>query len=79
MSGWRDSAACLDHDPEMWFPPAGKPSLFARGVCQGCPVASECLQHAMRTEEHGHRYGLWGGLTASGRDVLARQMRAAAP
>lgn len=40
----------------------------AKRICATCPVASECLDHALVV---GERYGIWGGLTPDERNDLA--------
>lgn len=71
---WRRDAACLDEDPESFFPPEGRNTkakaaqeVRAKKVCGGCPVRHPCLAGAIfRQEEHG----VWGGLTSDERDAL---------
>ena len=69
MTWWRESAACLDRDPEDWFPNEGRHLLTeanqkAKAICTFCPVRKECLQFAV---EHNIAYGIYGGLTAPDR------------
>ncbi len=45
---WRDRAACLDADPELFFPigntgPAILQIEEAKAVCRTCPVIDSCL------------------------------------
>lgn len=62
---WRDQAACLEVGYTIFFP-EGPPSAVDAGnreairICQRCPVAAECLAHALERDE---RYGIWGGKT----------------
>lgn len=44
MSGWRDSAACLGYDPEIFFPKPKdvKAIRKAQEVCSGCQVIEQC-------------------------------------
>lgn len=54
---------CQETDPEMFFPQVGDAygdTRIAKKLCQGCPVASECLQFALANNEV---FGIWGGLT----------------
>jgi WhiB family redox-sensing transcriptional regulator len=60
-----DSAACLDADPELFFPETrgaglrhGRPAQPALAVCAGCPVRAECDGYA---ESLGKPDGIWGG------------------
>jgi len=63
---WRSRAACLDEDPELFFPlGSAGPSLLqiedAKAMCARCPVHMECLRWAMTI---GVSDGVWGGHTA---------------
>jgi WhiB family transcriptional regulator, redox-sensing transcriptional regulator len=45
---WRDGAACLDEDPELFFPignsyPAILQTEKAKVVCRRCEVMATCL------------------------------------
>ena len=81
---WRERAACLDVDPELFFPigntgPAIMQIEEAKKVCQRCPVREECLAWAL---EAGQDHGVWGGLSEEERRALKRRnarSRAAAP
>ncbi len=62
---WRFAGACLDEDPELFFPvgTSGQASLQteqAKLICRRCPVVDECLAFAMET---GQDAGVWGGLS----------------
>jgi WhiB family redox-sensing transcriptional regulator len=72
---WRHFAACLDEDPELFFPvgdtgPALLQVAEAKAVCAGCPVRVECLTWALET---GQNYGIWGGYTENERRELKRR------
>ena len=61
---WWDSAACLNENPELFFPvgtagPGAEERMRAKAVCHGCPVRAECLGWAMHL---GCPSGIWGGL-----------------
>ncbi len=82
--GWRSEAACLNEDPELFFP-EGESERYAGQiaaaleVCAACEVADECLVFAIETEQ---RTGIWGGTTAAerrGLEVVAGQVRRTAP
>lgn len=52
MNDWRDRAACLGEDPELFFTEGtGHPSQLqiaqAKQVCRRCPVKAECLAWAV--------------------------------
>jgi|APSaa5957512493_1039668.scaffolds.fasta_scaffold05609_8 hypothetical protein len=61
-------AACVGMDGDIFFPEAGG-SPEARRVCAVCPVQQECLSWAMTW---GENIGIWGGVSATRRAVLAR-------
>ena len=66
---WRNDAACLDEDPELFFP-EGESERYQRQieaaleVCATCPVIEECLSYALEADQ---RTGIWGGTTAEQR------------
>jgi WhiB family transcriptional regulator, redox-sensing transcriptional regulator len=66
---WRSDAACLDEDPELFFP-EGESERYQRQieaaleVCAACPVSAECLDYALDADQ---RTGIWGGTTAEHR------------
>jgi WhiB family redox-sensing transcriptional regulator len=75
MSDWRHRAACLDEDPEAFFPvgvsgPAVMQTEQAKAVCSGCDVVAECLNWALET---GQDSGVWGGLDEHERRKLKRR------
>ncbi|GAA4187752.1 hypothetical protein GCM10022288_13040 [Gryllotalpicola kribbensis] len=72
---WRDKAACLTADPELFFPvgntgPAVDQIEKAKQVCGRCPVTEVCLQYALET---GQDSGVWGGLSEDERRALKRR------
>jgi len=79
MTAWRDRAACIGEDPELFFPdgstgPALRQTEEAKAVCRRCDVAEICLQWAL---ESGQGAGVWGGLSEDERRALrGRQARA---
>ena len=50
---WRDQAECRTIDPGIFFPDPGDVLGVERAkqVCDGCPVASECLSYAVGTNQ----------------------------
>ena len=64
---WMADAACRGLT-DLFFPERGgdavKQAAHAKAICAGCPVRTECLDHAIAT---GERWGIWGGLTADER------------
>ena len=72
---WRDRAACLDEDPELFFPvgntgPALDQIDEAKLVCHRCEVMQACLKWAV---DSGQDAGVWGGLSADERRALKRR------
>lgn len=65
---WADQALCAQTDPDAFFPEKGASARVAKQVCAACPVAAECLDHALATRE---RFGIWGGVTERNRRTLA--------
>ena len=75
MMTWRNRAACLDEDPELFFPIGNTgPALLqleeAKAVCGRCKVVETCLEWAM---ESGQDFGVWGGLSEDERRSLKRR------
>lgn len=71
---WRQYGACLDEDPELFFPvgttgPALVQTEDAKSVCRACPVRAECLRWAL---ESGQESGVWGGTSEAERRALHR-------
>jgi WhiB family redox-sensing transcriptional regulator len=72
---WRHDAACLDEDPELFFPIGNTgPALLqiedAKAVCRQCSVAAICLQWALDNNQDS---GVWGGLSEDERRSLKRR------
>jgi WhiB family redox-sensing transcriptional regulator len=75
MMTWRDRAACLGEDPELFFPDGNtRPALVqaeeAKTVCRRCEVTATCLKWAL---ESGQEAGVWGGLSEEERRALKRR------
>jgi WhiB family transcriptional regulator, redox-sensing transcriptional regulator len=73
---WRAASACLNTDPDVFFPvavgsAASKQVARAMRICAGCAVRQQCLDFAMRS---GEKDGIWGGTTPEER-VRARRAR----
>ncbi|MGH8930627.1 MAG: WhiB family transcriptional regulator [Egibacteraceae bacterium] len=71
---WRFDAACLDADPELFFPigttgPAIDQIARAKQICAGCQVRARCLEWALET---GQDAGVWGELDEDERRALRR-------
>ena len=69
---WREQAACLHEDPELFFPTGKTDAALdqieaARVICHRCEVAETCLNWAV---EFGQDAGVWGRLSADERRAL---------
>lgn len=69
---WRDDAACMGEDPELFFPVGRGDTLMrgvdaAKNVCRRCVVVDSCLDWAI---ESGSDFGVWGGLSEDERRAL---------
>jgi len=67
---WMADAACLDADPEAFFPEVGGNGLEAKRVCARCSVIEQCLEYAMY---YNIDEGVWGGLSGVSRISLRRR------
>ena len=70
---WMARGACLDEDPELFFPiAAGGPALeeinTAKRVCLRCPVRAACLSFGLKTAQEG----IWGGATPEERRTMRK-------
>jgi WhiB family redox-sensing transcriptional regulator len=71
-ASWGSLAACLDCDPDLFFPiapsgPALQQIAQAKAICARCPVRRECLQYALATHQV---HGVWGGTSEEERQQL---------
>ena len=74
---WQHDAACVGVDESVFFSPDAErgPSRRAReaaakALCAICPVARQCLEHALTVREPS---GVWGGLCIHERENLRRR------
>jgi len=72
---WRDRAACLGVDPDLFFPigstgPALVQLEVAKVVCGRCEVVEPCLNWAVESRQED---GVWGGLSADERRAVKRR------
>ncbi len=72
---WRSRAACLNVDPELFFPigntgPALAQAAEAKAVCYSCEVQETCLRWAMANNQDS---GVWGGKSEEERRSLKRR------
>ena len=109
LGEWRERAACLDADPELFFMHGrhGYGHMFLPGcnrvmhvlpscirhhdpaclrceavrICVHCPVAAECLDDALRTEDRiakGDIHGIRGGFTPRDRRKILQARKGVA-
>jgi len=69
-------AACTDMEIDTFFPEKEdidyrRNVQAAKKICGTCPYSSECLEWALKYEQHG----IWGGLTPEQRNTLKRNRR----
>ena len=75
MMTWRNRAACLDEDPELFFPIGNTGFALlqiqeAKAVCARCKIVETCLEWAM---DSGQDFGVWGGMSEDERRSLKRR------
>lgn len=78
INNWTEYAACVDVDPELFFPvntsaPCRSQIERAKAVCTRCPVRSECLERALETPKGYRIYGVWAGLDEDELNALRGQ------
>lgn len=74
---WRDDAACVGVDPELFFSITDHGVQAAKTICGDCPVQAACRQWA---DGEGITYGVWGGESEEERrERLAGRDRPAPP
>jgi WhiB family transcriptional regulator, redox-sensing transcriptional regulator len=71
-AGWQLAGACVDLDPEIFFPAgtvvqAARQAKAAKRACRSRTVTSACLETAVASQQ---REGIWGGLDAGERSRL---------
>ena len=75
-NSWADMGSCTSADPDLFFPPSGVDTAYARSICRSCPVRRECLDFALAS---GQKHGIWGGMTESQRRRLRRRTHPSNP
>ena len=82
-AGWRDAAACVHVDPEIFYPVDERPDspavAAAKQICPACPVRKICLADVMAWEDPARRWGITAGLTPAERAARFARERAAPP
>ena len=57
---WEKDANCIGSDPDIFFTARGAPHIRSREICRECPVAEQCREFAIRTNQV---FGYWGSTT----------------
>lgn len=68
-SSWRENAACIGMDIEVFFPGENNPIKQAQNVCRGCLVMVPCLEYALGSVSIK---GVWGGASEKERKRIIR-------
>ncbi|MCJ0905113.1 WhiB family transcriptional regulator [Rhodococcus sp. SRB_17] len=76
---WQMHGLCRGVDSSMFFHPDGERGRArtqretrAKEMCRQCPVLIQCRSHALTVSEP---YGIWGGMSETERELLARHRR----
>lgn len=67
INNWRDQAACLQTDPELFFDTTENGIRRAKQVCEKCLSKIACLEYALATNEE---FGVWGETSEDERAAL---------
>ena len=75
ITDWRDTAACRDSEPNLFFPigstgPAVDQIEAAKAICGECTVREDCLTYALETNQEA---GVWGGYAEDERRRLRKR------
>lgn len=73
LGTWRQHAACLFADQDLFFVARGESNYEAKQMCYSCPVRRECLSYALVTFQ---KYGIWGGRSSRDRQKIRRKLNA---
>ena len=71
-TNWMANGNCTDSHPSVFFPRDGIGVIKAQRICEGCPVADECLEYAL-TNHISH--GVWGGTSERQRRRILSERR----
>lgn len=75
MNNWASKAACKNESSENFFCDSQNRTelllkeSIAKNICRKCPVAAECLMHAISSNEE---YGIWGSFARRERNTLVK-------
>jgi ribosomal protein S27AE len=62
-------AACRNHPQDLWFAFHETDLRAAVRICTGCPIRTDCHDHATDSDE---RYGVWGGVERTPHRLIIR-------
>lgn len=65
---WKDDAACVGVDGDIFFPGRGESHEPALYYCRQCPVRAECLEYGLDEDA-----GVWGGASDRERRRIRRR------
>ena len=71
---WRERAACLDQDNDLWFSFEPEQKAQAVEICRCCAVRNQCLQFALSVRPSTIA-GVWGGKDFSQAKSLRRRLQ----
>jgi WhiB family redox-sensing transcriptional regulator len=72
---WMDNASCrglynvMHVDPDLSPFDRARARDYAKGICFGCPVRLECVEHGVR---EGEKDGIYGGLDEAQRRAISK-------
>ena len=70
---WQIRASCHGLNPETFFPSdseeQGAANYLSAHICGHCPVRTDCLDEALRTNS----VGVWAGTTLANRTSMKRR------
>lgn len=76
VAHWSTKARCEGLDPEIFHPGRGSnTTIQAKSICSMCPVAVECLDHALDINNRVSE-GIWGGLSERDRQQFKKLVAA---
>jgi WhiB family redox-sensing transcriptional regulator len=75
VTAWMADGNCRNYPPAIFFPSDGVGVDRARKICNGCPVAAQCLEYAL---EERIEHGVWGGCSERERRRILKRRRVTA-
>jgi len=78
INDWRKRASCVGEPTSVFFPEnvqSDKRWDTPRGICEKCPVRSDCLKFVLQWEDQEDRWGMFAGLTPNERNLIRNERR----